>query len=52
MRLGNSILLDWMADQDGDDSALYVNNATNTENPDGSRSTTTSSWCRCCADVE
>jgi hypothetical protein len=49
--LGTSVLFDWLADQDGDDRALYVN-AVNTENPDGSRDTTTSSYCRCCADVE
>ncbi len=49
--LNSSVLLDWLADQDGDDSALYVN-AVNTENPDGSRGTNTSSYCRCCANVE
>ena len=44
-------LLDWMDDQDDDDSALYVN-ATTSENPDGARATSTSSYCRCCTDVE
>jgi hypothetical protein len=49
--LGSSVLLDWLDDQDGDDSALFVN-MINTENPDGTRSTSTSSFCRCCANVE
>jgi hypothetical protein len=50
--LGTTVLQDWLADQVADDTALYVNNATNAENPDGTRATTTSSWSRCCAGVE
>jgi hypothetical protein len=50
--LVSSTLLDWIDDQNGDDSALYINSTTSPENPDGSRATTTSSWCRCCANVE
>lgn len=49
--LSVTTLLDWMDDQDADDSALYVN-ATTAENPDGARATSTSSYCRCCTDVE
>jgi hypothetical protein len=49
--LAQTQLLDWMDDQDSDDNALYVN-ATTAENPDGSRATTTSSYCRCCTDLE
>jgi hypothetical protein len=45
-------LFDWLADQDGDDSALYVNNAANAANPDGSRGTGTASWTRCCYNAE
>lgn len=40
--------LDWMADQVGDDSALYVNNGGSAANPDGSRATSNSNWTRCC----
>jgi hypothetical protein len=50
--LGNTPLLDWIDDQNGDDNALYVNSTASAENPDGTRVTSTSSWCRCCADVE
>jgi hypothetical protein len=50
--LGTTVLLDWIDDQIDDDDALYVNNDSSAENPDGSRATTTSSWCRCCANVE
>jgi len=46
------LVLDWMDDQDADDSALYVNNGTDATNPDGARASTTSSYCRCCVDVE
>lgn len=49
--LSATTLLDWIDDQDADDSALYVN-ATTAENPDGARATSTSSYCRCCTDVE
>jgi hypothetical protein len=49
--LAATTLQDWIDDQDDDDSALYVN-ATNAENPDGTRSTSTSSYCRCCTDLE
>lgn len=48
---GLNVLYDWIDDQTDDDDALYVNSV-NTENPDGVQATTTSSWCRCCADVE
>jgi hypothetical protein len=50
--LGTTTLQDWLGDQDADDSALYVNNATNADNPDGVRTTSTSSWSRCCLSVE
>jgi len=50
--LGNSVLLDWIDDQNGDDNAFYVNSTASAENPDGTRATSTSSWCRCCANVE
>ncbi|MEO7092552.1 MAG: hypothetical protein ABI175_04825, partial [Polyangiales bacterium] len=45
------VLLDWVDDQDSDDNAIYVN-STDVTNPDGSRATTTSSYCRCCASLE
>ena len=45
------VILDWVDDQDADDSALYVN-STDVTNPDGARATTTASYCRCCANVE
>ena len=45
------VLLDWIDDQDADDSALYINSSDVT-NPDGSRATTTTSYCRCCAGLE
>jgi hypothetical protein len=47
----NGPISDWMDDQDSDDNAMYVNNAS-ADNPDGSRVTTTSSWTRCCLDLE
>jgi hypothetical protein len=43
--------LDWIDDQDADDSAFYVN-ATDANNPEGVTPTSTSNWCRCCADLE
>ncbi|NVB83333.1 MAG: hypothetical protein HOV81_33485 [Kofleriaceae bacterium] len=49
--LTNGLTQDWMADQDADDSALYVN-STDTTNPEGARATTTASWSRCCVVVE
>jgi hypothetical protein len=49
--LGATTLLDWLDDQDADDSALYVNN-TNAENPDTTRATTSPSYVRCCIDIE
>jgi len=50
--LGGGAVQDWMADQNGDDSAMYVNDGTSAENPDGTRATTTSSYSRCCLSVE
>lgn len=50
--VGGGVTQDWMADQDADDSALYVNNGTDSSNPEGARATTTSSWSRCCVAVE
>ena len=41
----------YVDDQDADDNALFIN-STDVTNPDGSRLTTTSSFCRCCASVE
>jgi len=50
--IGNGgLLLDWLADQSGDDVALFVN-STDPENPDGSRATNTVSWARCVISVE
>jgi hypothetical protein len=46
------ISLDWLADQDADDSALFVNNAADPQNPDGARAANTSSYARCCASIE
>ena len=47
------VYLDWLDDQDADDSAFFVNTTTgDAANPDGVRATTTASYCRCCADVE
>lgn len=45
------VLLDWVDDQDSDDNGLYIN-STDPANPDGSRATTTTSYCRCCASLE
>lgn len=50
--LAQTTLLDWIDDQDADDSALYVNATSTPENPDGARATTTSSYCRCCTNIE
>jgi hypothetical protein len=50
--LGSSMLLDWIDDQDADDSALYVNSVSDVGNLDGARATATSSYCRCCASIE
>ncbi len=49
--LGSTLVLDWVDDQNGDDEAMYIN-MSNPENPDGSRSTATAGFCRCCTDVE
>ena len=49
--LGVTTVLDWIDDQSTDDNAFYVNSST-AENPDAVRATTTSSYCRCCTDVE
>lgn len=49
--LTGGVLLDWVDDQDADDSALYINSSDVT-NPEGARATTASSFCRCCANVE
>jgi hypothetical protein len=43
---------DWIDDQIADDEALYVNNGSDPENPDGARDTDGSSFCRCCQNVE
>jgi len=45
-------LLDWVDDQDAVGSAFFVASTASAESPDGVRVTTTSSFCRCCADVE
>ncbi|MDQ3366472.1 MAG: hypothetical protein M3680_13685 [Myxococcota bacterium] len=49
--LTTSLVLDWIDDQDAPGSALFVA-STNTESPEGARATSTSSYCRCCANVE
>lgn len=50
--LGVNTLLDWINDQDADDSALYVNQAATPENIEGARATSTSSYARCCVNIE
>jgi hypothetical protein len=50
--IGNGVGQDWMADQDGNDTALFVDDSSSAENPDGSRATTSSSWSRCCVEIE
>jgi hypothetical protein len=45
-------LLDWIDDQDADNSAFYVDNATASETPEGVRATSTSSYSRCCVSIE
>jgi hypothetical protein len=50
--LGVNTLLDWIDDQDADDSALYVNNAATPENLEAARATSTSSYSRCCVNIE
>jgi hypothetical protein len=45
------VLLDWVDDQDGVGTALFVTSSA-AETMDGSRATSTSSFCRCCANVE
>lgn len=49
--LGTSVLQDWVDSQDADNSAIYISSS-NAEDPDAARVTTTSSYCRCCANVE
>ena len=44
-------ILDWIDDQTTDGNAFYVA-ASDANDPDGVRITTTSSYCRCCTDVE
>jgi hypothetical protein len=48
---GSIYILDWMADQVADDEAVYVSVA-NADNPDNQRGTSSSSWARCCLNVE
>jgi hypothetical protein len=50
--LSTNLAGDWLDDQVDDDQAVYVNDATLSENPDGVRATTTAGWCRCCTDTE
>ncbi len=50
--LSDNMLLDWVDDQDADGSALYINSATASEDPDGARATSTSSYARCCTSLE
>src|SRR6185503_10462386 len=45
------VVLDWLDDQSVDDNAFFVNSSA-AENIDGVRVTSTSSFCRCCANVE
>lgn len=45
--LGGGVLLDWLADRTAVDSAMYVNNASNPDSPEGTRATSTSSYGRC-----
>ena len=49
--LGGGVILDWVDDQDANDNGLYID-STDVTNPDASRLTTTSSFCRCCASLE
>lgn len=44
--LGNSVVLDWTANTAGDDNSIFINN-TDSENMDGVRANSTSSWARC-----
>ena len=50
--LAQSTTLDWMDDQSTDANAFFVSDGTNAADPDGVRATTTSSFCRCCQNVE
>lgn len=47
----STVYLDWIDDQTADGYALYVS-AVNAENPDSETATTSTYWCRCCADLE
>jgi hypothetical protein len=49
---GGGVLYDWLADQDADDSALYVNNAADPANPEGAQITSSATYARCCYEVE
>ena len=50
--LGETVVDDWIDDQDADSSALFINNAGSAADPDGAQATTTSLWGRCCLSVE
>ncbi len=50
--IGNGgVILDWVDDQDAVNSAFFINSSTDPEAM-AVRATTTSGFCRCCADVE
>ncbi len=49
--LGTTYTLDWMDDQSTDGTAFYVA-VNDAANPDGVLATSSTSWCRCCADIE
>ena len=50
--IGDNFFLDWIDDQDGVGTALYVTSATASEAPEASRATSTSSYGRCCESIE
>jgi len=50
--ISDNLLLDWIDDQDADNSAFYVDSATSSEDPEGVRATSTSSYSRCCVSIE
>jgi hypothetical protein len=50
--LTNGLTQDWLADQVGDDQALFVNSVADPENLDGVRATTVASWARCAVRIE
>ena len=46
--IGNGgVLLDWTANSAGNDNSIYIDNATDSENMDGVRANSTSSYARC-----